>query len=272
LERLDNNNRQNEYYLTDVPKITKESGHKVLVYNDPDYTQFLGVSSQKQLADINMLMRSRIIDKHYDNGVVIPDPFSVHIEAGVEIEAEATILTGTMLYGNTKIAAEAVIGPYAQITDSDIGFQTHVRNSVVESAKLGANCQVGPFAYLRKGTVAGDDCRIGDFVELKNATLGNGSKASHLAYIGDAQIGEGVNFGCGAITVNYDGLGKHLTVIEDGAFIGSNVNLVAPIVVHEGAFVAAGSTIVQEVPEGALAIARERQINKEGRAPDLKKK
>ena len=146
-----------------------------------------------------------------------------------------------------------------------------MRNSVLEKADIGADCQVGPFAYLRPGTKTGNHCRIGDFVEIKNATLGNNTKASHLAYIGDAEVGDRVNFGCGAITVNYDSKDKHLTVIEDDAFVGSNVNLVAPVVIHSGAYIAAGSTINMEVPEDALAIARERQTNKEGGAKKYKK-
>jgi bifunctional UDP-N-acetylglucosamine pyrophosphorylase/glucosamine-1-phosphate N-acetyltransferase len=214
-----------------------EDGFKVNVYHDPDYLQFLGINSQRQLAEAAAVLRDRILDVHFENGVTIIDPKTVSIDAGVEIGA------GT------------VIGPF----------------TVIQQAKIGENCQIGPFAYIRKGTVVGDRSRIGDFVEVKNATLGNNTKASHLAYIGDAEIGDNVNFGCGAITANYDGVNKHRTVVEDGAFIGSNVNLIAPVTVRSDAFVAAGSTITDEVPSGAFAIARERQTTKENGAQKYKK-
>ncbi|MCL2422265.1 MAG: bifunctional UDP-N-acetylglucosamine diphosphorylase/glucosamine-1-phosphate N-acetyltransferase GlmU [Defluviitaleaceae bacterium] len=271
LERLKNNNNQQEYYLTDVPKIVMDSGSKVVVYNAPDHTEFMGVNSQKQLADAAAVLRRRIIDYHYENGAAIIDPSAVYIDDGVEIEPGAVILPGTMIQGNSKIGEDAVIGPHTQIKDSIIGPRTTVRNSVVEDAEVGADCTVGPFAYLRNEAKIGDNCRIGDFVEIKKSTLGNGTKAAHLAYIGDAEVGEKVNFGCGTVTVNYDGKHKHKTIVEDGAFIGSNVNLVAPVVVHSGAYVAAGSTINLEVPADALAIARERQTNKEGGARKYKK-
>ena len=271
LERLNNNNSKQEYYLTIIPKIVKDAGFKVTVYDAPDYEQFLGINSQKQLAEASAILRDRIIDRHFDNGVTIIDPSTVYIDADVEIETGVVLHPGVMLYGNCRVGKDAVIGPYTQITDSKIGPGSVVRNSVLEKAQIGAKCQVGPFAYLREGAVIGDRCRVGDFVEIKNATLGNDTKAAHLAYIGDADLGDRVNFGCGAVTVNYDGTNKHLTVIEDEAFIGSNVNLVAPVTVRTGAFVAAGSTITQEVPEDALAIARERQTNKEGMARKLKK-
>ena len=271
LERLDNNNSKQEYYLTIIPKIVKESGFKVAVYDAPDYSQFLGINSQKQLAEALAILRSRITDRHFENGVVISDPSTVYIDADVEIETGVILHPGVMLYGKCRIDKGAVIGPYAQITDSQIGPGSVVRNSLLEGVQIGADCQVGPFAYLRGGTVIGDRCRIGDFVELKNSTLGDDTKAAHLAYIGDAEVGDRVNFGCGAVTVNYDGAKKHLTVIEDDVFIGSNVNLVAPVEVRTGAFVAAGSTITHEVPADALAIARERQTIKEGMAKKLKK-
>jgi len=271
LEHISNDNNQQEYYLTDVLRIMNEDGRKVSVFRDNNYLQFLGVNSQKQLAEAAVVLRSRIIDSHFENGVVIMDPSAVYIDAAVEIETGAVLLPGVMLQGKCRIGAGAVIGPNTQVTDSRIGPGTVVRNSVAEDAEVGANCQFGPFAYLRKGTVAGDHCRIGDFVEIKNATLGNGAKASHLAYIGDAEIGSNVNFGCGAITVNYDGKLKNKTIVEDNVFVGSNVNLVAPIVVRSGSFLAAGSTIVQEVPEDTFAIARQRQTNKEGGAKKYKK-
>jgi len=255
LELVGNDNNQKEYYLTDVPRIMLEDGFKVAVYHDTDYLQFLGINSQKQLAEAAAVMRSRIIDRHFENGVLILDPATVYIEDNVEIEAGVTLHPGVILNGSSYIAAGAVIGAYSVISDS----------------RVGEGCTVGPFAHLRNGAVVGDNCRIGNFVEIKKSTIGNGTKAAHLAYIGDAEIGNNVNFSCGAITVNYDGRNKHLTVVEDDAFIGCNVNLVAPVTVRQGAFVAGGSTIVEEVPQDALAIARQRQTNKEGFAKKLKK-
>ncbi|MCL1998968.1 MAG: bifunctional UDP-N-acetylglucosamine diphosphorylase/glucosamine-1-phosphate N-acetyltransferase GlmU [Turicibacter sp.] len=247
LEKITNNNDQGEYYLTDVPKLMAANGLKLVVHHEPDSAQFLGVNSQRQLADAAEIMRKTVIDRHLDNGVQILDPQSTHIDADVIVESGVIIHPGVILQSKCHIAAGTVLLPY----------------TVADSAVVGKNCQVGPFAYLRGGTVIGDYCRVGDFVEVKNSTLGNNTKASHLAYIGDAELGDDVNFGCGAITVNYDGENKHKTTVEDGAFIGSNVNLVAPVKIGKSAFVAAGSTVTNEVPSKALAIARQRQINKE---------
>jgi len=210
-------------------------------------------------------MKNAIIDKHLKNGVQIIDPQNTYIDEDVEIEGGVILHPGTILSGKCYISKDAVIGPYTQMSDSIIGSKTVVRHSILESAKVGAECQVGPFAYLRAGTVAGDKCRIGNFVEIKNSIIGDGSKAAHLTYIGDAEVGEKVNFGCGVVTVNYDGVNKHRTEVGDGAFVGSNVNLVAPVSVGNKAYVAAGSTITKDVPAEALAISRVRdQTIKEG--------
>jgi len=266
LELLDNNNSQQEYYMTDVPKNIQENGFRVMVCNDPCYQTYLGVNSQKQLAEAAAVMRARIADKHFENGVVIIDPASVYISADAEIEAGAVLQPGTMLNGRCKIGKGAVIGPNTQLTNSTVGAGSVVRNSVAEDSKIGEECTIGPFAYLRGGADIGNGCRVGDFVEIKGSVLGEKSAAAHLAYIGDATVGSGVNFGCGAITVNYDGRAKHKTEIGDYAFIGCNANLIAPVKVGGGAFVAAGSTITDDVPADAMAIARERQTTKEGRA------
>ena len=247
LQFIVNDNDQNEYYLTDVPKVMVEDDFKVAVYEDAEYSQFLGINSQKQLAEAASIMRERIADKHFNNGVIIIDPASVYIDEGVQIEEGVVIHPGTVLTGTCKIGAGTVLNPY----------------TVADGATIGKNCQIGPFAYLRNGTIIGDNCRIGNFVEVKNSKIGDGTKAAHHAYIGDAMVGNNVNYSCGAITVNYDGKNKHLTEIEDGAFVGSNVNLVAPVKINSDAFVAAGSTITDEVPKGALAIARKRQEVKE---------
>ena len=250
LEHTDTDNSQQEYYLTDVPNILKEDGFKIAVYHASDHLQFLGINSQKQLAEAASVLRGRILDTHFDNGVTIIDPATTYIDADVEIEAGVTIGPGVMLHNGCRVGKGTVIRAY----------------TIAEGAAIGENCQIGPFAYLRPGTVVGNNCRIGDFVELKNAKLGSNTTAAHLAYIGDAQIGDRVNFGCGAITVNYDGNLKHKTVVNDNVFVGSNVNLIAPVTVEGGAFVAAGSTITDDVPADAFAIARERQVTKEGGA------
>ncbi|MCL2571481.1 MAG: hypothetical protein FWE11_03680 [Defluviitaleaceae bacterium] len=207
--------------------------------------------------------REKINYKHMENGVKILDPATTYIDSTVEIEADAVIYPGCILEGACKIEEGAIIGPYTHMKDTIIGKGTAVRQSVLSGASIGENTEVGPFAYLRPGAVVGNKCRIGNFVEIKNANLGDGVKMAHLSYIGDADVGNNVNYSCGAITANYDGVKKHRTVIEDDAFIGCNSNLIAPVCIGEGALIAAGSTINQTVPEYSLGIARERQTTKE---------
>jgi len=201
-----------------------------------------------------------------ENGVRMIDPATTYIDDTVEIAPGVIIYPGCILEGACKIDEGAVLGPYTHMKDTIVGKSSAVRQSVLNSAKIGDETEVGPFAYLRPGAVIGNKCRIGNFVEVKNANLADGVKMAHLAYIGDADVGRNVNYSCGAITANYDGKKKHRTVIADNAFIGSNVNLVAPVEVGEGALVAAGSTITDAVPAECLTIARARQVNKEGRA------
>ena len=216
----------------------------------------------------NAARREEINSRHMENGVLIIDPAATYIDGTVEIGAKTVIYPGCILEGACKIGEGAVIGPYSHMRDTLVGNNSTVRNSVTVEAVIGDNTDVGPFAYLRPEAVVGDGCRIGNFVEIKKATLGDGSKMAHLAYIGDAEVGRNVNISCGVITANYDGKKKHLTVIEDDAFIGCNSNLVAPVKVGKGAFVAAGSTIDKDLPEYSLGIARERQITKEDWARD----
>jgi bifunctional UDP-N-acetylglucosamine pyrophosphorylase/glucosamine-1-phosphate N-acetyltransferase len=192
------------------------------------------------------------------------DPSTVWISQDVEIGVDTLLYPGVMLEGSTKIGAGCVIGPNTRIIDSQIGDFVEVSYSVIVSSTVGKHSSVGPFAYMRPSSEVGEHCKVGDFVEVKNSTIGDYTKASHLTYIGDSDVGSHVNFGCGTVTVNYDGEKKHRTVIKDGAFIGCNTNLVAPVVVEAGAYTAAGSTITSPVPENGLAIARARQVNKEG--------
>jgi len=195
-------------------------------------------------------------------GVKMMDPASVFIDDKAVVADSAVFYPGVILEGACEIGEGAKIGPNTHLTDTVVKKNARVRQSVAEGAVVGEETEVGPFAYLRPGTVIGNKCRVGNFVEIKNSVLGNETKMAHLAYIGDADVGNGVNYSCGAITCNYDGSKKHRTTIKDGAFIGSNANLVAPVTIGEDAFVAAGSTITEDLPGNALGIARKRQTTK----------
>ena len=264
LDLLDNNNAQGEYYLTDTIKILRDKGFKVGAFNGSTIEELMGVNSRVELAKAEALMRKRINEQHLVNGVTIIDTVATYIEADVKIGSDTIIYPGVMLHGNTKIGNECVIGMNSSITNSTIGNNTEVKNSTIIDSNVGDNTTVGPYAYLRPKSNIGNNVKIGDFVEVKNATIEDNSKASHLSYIGDAHVGTDVNIGCGVVFVNYDGKNKFKSEVKDGAFIGSNSNLVAPVVVEEKGYVATGSTITDNVPEGALAIARERQVVKEG--------
>lgn len=224
--------------------------------------EFLIVDSCVKLSKAARTIRKRINKKHMRAGVVLTDAKTTYIGPRVEIGEGSIVLPGTFLEGESKIGRGCVIGPDARLVNMTVGDRTSVSNSVAFESKVGCDTQIGPFAYIRPHCGIGDHVKIGDFVEVKNAVIGNNTKASHLTYIGDADLGEGINMGCGTITVNYDGTKKSRTVIEDGAFIGSNSNLIAPVTVKKGGFVAAGSTITDEVPQDALSIARARQVNK----------
>lgn len=270
LARIDNNNAQGEYLLTDVIGILQGEGDQLVAYCTNDPSESIGVNDRVALAEAERLMRERINRGHLVEGVTIIDPASTYIEASVRIGADTIIYPGTVLRGDTVIGEDCVIGPQADISGSRIGDGATVKHSVITDSEVGAGSSVGPYANLRPGSKLGKGCKVGDFVELKNAVLDDGSKVSHLSYVGDAKVGKEVNIGCGAITVNYDGYNKAVTEIGDYAFIGSNVNLIAPVKVGEGAYVVAGSTVTQDVPAGDLAIARERQVNKPGYAEKIK--
>ncbi|MFF2020072.1 bifunctional UDP-N-acetylglucosamine diphosphorylase/glucosamine-1-phosphate N-acetyltransferase GlmU [Paenibacillus sp. NPDC058177] len=270
LEKVTNSNNQQEYYLTDVIGILRASGEVVLGYQTKDAAESIGVNDRLALSEAEGHMRSRINRYHMLNGVTIIDPASTYIGADVVIGADTVLYPGTILKGSTDIGENCVIGPSTEIEDSRVFDGAEIKQSVLNQAEVGARTTVGPFAYLRPGAVLGEEVKVGDFVEIKNATIGDGSKVSHLSYIGDAAVGSNVNVGCGAITVNYDGYNKAKTEIGDDAFIGSNVNLIAPVNVGKGAYVVAGSTITRSVPDHDLAIARVRQENKEGYAVKIR--
>ncbi len=195
-------------------------------------------------------------------GVQIWDPDNCYVSPTADLGAGVTLMPGTMILGRSTVGAGCVIGPNALLDNARIGAETRINSSQIYDSTLGAGGTVGPFAYIRPGCVIGDRTRIGDFVELKNSTIGDGTKVSHLTYVGDSDVGQKVNFGCGTVTVNYDGLHKYRTTIGDNAFIGCNTNLVAPVSVGESAYTGAGTTITEDVPAGALAIGRPRQVNK----------
>lgn len=264
LDLLDNNNAQGEYYLTDTIKIMRDKGQKVGAYNGSTIEELMGVNSRVELSKAEEIMRRRINESHMVNGVTIIDVNSTYIESDVEIGNDTIVYPGAMLKGNTKIGSSCVIGMNSSITNSIIGDYTEVESSTIIDSTVGENTTVGPYAYLRPKSNIGNNVKIGDFVEVKNATIGDNSKASHLSYIGDAQVGKDVNIGCGVVFVNYDGKNKFKSVVKDGAFVGSNSNLVAPVTVEEKGYIATGSTITNDVPQGALAIARQRQVVKTG--------
>ena len=263
LEQLSNDNAQGEYYLTDVIEILKKESKKVGAMIT-DFEETLGVNSRAELAKVESIMRNRINRTHLDNGVTIIDPLNTYIEPEVVIGKDTIIYPGNVIEGKTIIGEDCVLYPNSRINNSTIGNGVEIQSSVILDSKIGDETTVGPFAYVRPESNIGEHVRIGDFVEIKKSTIGNNTKVSHLTYIGDAEVGERCNFGCGTVVVNYDGKKKHKTIIGDDSFIGCNTNLVSPVEVKDNTYIAAGSTITKEVPEGSLAIARAKQQNIEG--------
>jgi bifunctional UDP-N-acetylglucosamine pyrophosphorylase/glucosamine-1-phosphate N-acetyltransferase len=265
LPKIRRNNRQREYYLNAVFPFFLAAGERVSALR-ADTGGLLGPNSQADLAAVAALVRRRINLAHMDRGVLLVDPEQTYIDVGVVIGADTTILPLTFLEGATRVGSGCRIGPGTRLVDTVVGDGSHVEFSVVLDARLGRDVRVGPYARLRPGAVLGDRSAAGGFVEVKNATIGEGSKVPHLSYIGDADIGRGVNVGAGTVTVNYDGRAKHRTRIGDGAFIGSDTMLVAPLEVGAGAMTGAGSVVTRDVPPGALAIERSEQRTIEGYA------
>lgn len=263
LEKLSNNNSQGEYYLTDVIGILKEEGKKVGALSI-DYEETIGVNSRVQLAEAEEILRNRINKKHMENGVTLIDPKSIYIGSDVEIGKDTIIYPGNIIEGNSKIGEEVTLYPNSRISNSIISNNVEIQSSVIIDSEIGEKTTVGPFAYIRPQSIIGKNARIGDFVEIKKSTIGNNTKVSHLTYIGDAEVGEGCNFGCGTVVVNYDGKNKHKTTIGNNSFIGCNTNLVSPVNVGDNSYIAAGSTITNDVNDSELAIARAKQRNIQG--------
>jgi bifunctional UDP-N-acetylglucosamine pyrophosphorylase/glucosamine-1-phosphate N-acetyltransferase len=268
LKELDTDNSQQEYYITDGIKKIVEKGLKVGGYIIEDAIQIKGVNNRIQLSELSTEEKLRINKKHMLNGVTLIDPDNTYIEKDVEIGMDTTIYPNTFLEGKTIIGEDNIIGPGTIIQNSKIGNNNKIENSKIIKSTLENHNKIGPYAYIRPNCKIGSCVKVGDFVELKNTTIGDNSKASHLAYLGDGEVGENANIGCGVIFVNYDGKNKHKTIIKDGAFVGSNSNLVAPIVVDKGAYIACGSTITEDVEENALAIGRARQVIKINKGKD----
>lgn len=264
LSKISNNNSQGEYYLTDTIEILINNGQKVGAITMDDSTELLGINNRIQLAEVEAIMRRKILNMHMEQGVTIVDPANTYIGPDVRIGNDTVILPGCIIEGNTVIGEDCIIGPQTNLVNSTIERNVEVKSSVVIDSFIDEGTHVGPFAYLRPGSRIGKNVKVGDFVEIKNSIIGDNTKVSHLTYVGDSEVGKNVNFGCGTVTVNYDGIKKHKTIIGDNAFIGCNTNLVSPVVVNRNAYIAAGSTITDEVPENSLAIARSRQVIKEG--------
>jgi bifunctional UDP-N-acetylglucosamine pyrophosphorylase/glucosamine-1-phosphate N-acetyltransferase len=263
LRSLGSANAQGEYYLPDIIRMYRAGGFAVETQTIDDPREILGVNSRKELADVAATVKTTRAEALMASGVTIVDPASTWIGLDVSVGPDTIIHPNVHLEGRTRIGARCEIEAWVRIVDSDIEDGAHIRNfCVVTESRVGADARVGPFAHIRPESQIGPAAHVGNFVELKKTTLGAGAKANHLTYLGDATVGQRVNVGAGTITCNYDGTSKHQTVIEDEAFIGSDSQLVAPVRVGRGAYVAAGSSIVDDVPPGALAIARGRQVNK----------
>ena len=261
ISKLKNNNSQKELYLTDVISLVNAEGKSAHAVLSNDYTETLGINDRTQLAECAAIMRDRINHQHMLNGVTIIDPTTTWIDFNVKIESDVVIYPGTAISGNSHIKSGAVIGPRTTLVECEVGQSASVVESFATKSTIGNSAKVGPYTYLRKGTVLANESKAGAFVEIKNSTIGKGSKIAHLSYVGDAQIGEESNIGAATVFVNYDGEQKHQTKIGDQVRIGSDTMLVAPVTVGDGAYTAAGSVINEDVPAGAIGIGRARQVN-----------
>lgn len=262
LNNIDDDNAQGEFYLTDVIEILKDEEYNVGAYTINDPAEIHGINNRLQLSLSEKIMRKRINEGHMLNGVTMIDPDSTYIEEGVSIGSDTIVYPNTFIEGDTTIGNDCVIRSHCRIVNSRIDHEVVIESSLIEDSIVKCGTNIGPNAHLRPKSHVGKNVKIGNFVETKNSTIGDNSKAGHLAYIGDAVVGENVNIGCGVIFVNYNGKDKQITKVGDNAFIGSNSNLIAPLNIQDWAYVAAGSTINKDVEEGALSIARAQQVNK----------
>lgn len=264
LSKLTPNNAQGEYYLTDTVEILLGAGKKAGAYAIEDNDEIRGINDRVQLYEAEKIMQDRIIKEHMKNGVTMHCPESIYIEDGVEIGSDTEIDRNVEILAGTKIGSNCVIGMGSRLDRAVIGNGVDILSSVILQSEVGDGAHVGPFAYIRPNCKVGKSVKVGDFVEVKNSVIDDGTKISHLTYIGDSDVGKNVNFGCGTVTCNYDGKKKFRSKIGDNSFIGCNTNLVSPVEVGDRAYIAAGSTITEDIPEGSLSIARNRQVNKLG--------
>ena len=264
LDKITPNNAQGEYYLTDTLEILLRAGKKIGGYAISDNDEIRGINDRVQLNEAEKIMQKRINEYHMRNGVTMRNPESVYIEDGVEIGNDTEICQNVTIKSGTKIGSDCVIGSGSMLDRAVIHDGVDVLSSVILESEVDEGTHVGPFAYIRPNCHVGKEVKVGDFVELKNSNIDDGTKISHLTYIGDSDVGKRVNFGCGTVTCNYDGKKKYRTTIGDDCFVGCNTNFVSPINVGDGVYIAAGSTITEDIPENSLSIARARQVNKEG--------
>ena len=268
LAQLSDDNAQGELYITDVVGILVNAGERVSAYMTMDEDESLGVNSRVQLAEAERILRNRKLRELMDAGVTIIDPATTYVAPEVVVGSDTILHPGTILEGNTVIGKECEIGPYTRFTNVTVGDNNVIHFTYAHDCEIKNGTDIGPYVHLRPNTVIGDKVHIGNFVEVKNSIVGEGTKFPHLSYIGDSDVGGGVNIGCGTITVNYDGKIKHRTRIDDGAFVGCNTNLVAPVHVGSYSYIGAGSTITKDVPDKALAVGRARQMIKENWVTD----
>jgi len=264
LSKVGNDNQQGEYYLTDVVEILNQDNNKVMAYEIEDPQELNGVNNRKQLAIAQAILQKRIVEKHMNHGVTFINPDSSVVDVDVKIGQDTVIYPGVILEGNTEIGENCTIVGPSRIINTIVEDCVEINISQINDSTIETGVKIGPFTNIRPGCNIGPSVKVGDFVELKNTKVGKGTKVPHLSYVGDAVLGENINIGAGVIFVNYDGCKKHQTIVEDNAFIGCNSNLIAPVTVKAGSYVASGSTINREVPEDSLAIARNRQENKIG--------
>jgi bifunctional UDP-N-acetylglucosamine pyrophosphorylase/glucosamine-1-phosphate N-acetyltransferase len=272
IEKLSTANPHAEYYLTDMAKVLRQAGKTVVACKAEDSSEILGANTRAELSVIDAQMRMRKCQQLMADGVTIFYPATCVIDSAVEIAPDTVIEPFVQILGRTRIGADCRIRSYSVIQDSELADGVLLRpGCILDGARVGAGATLGPYSHLRPGSEIGEGAHLGNFVETKKIKLGKGSKANHLTYLGDAEIGAGVNIGAGTITCNYDGVQKHTTIIEDGAFVGSDSTLVAPVRVGKGSYVAAGSCITEDVPQDALALGRSRQFVKPGWAGEKRK-
>lgn len=272
IDKINTKNKQEEYYLTDIIGMFIEKGHKVSCLLTDDHLEAMGINDRFQLSLAEKVIQHRISKRLMEGGVTIKNPGTTYIEEMVTIGSDTIIEPSSILKGKTKIGKGSLIGPFSQITDSEIGQGSTVNASVIIGSKIGANNNIGPNSYIRPLTVTGENVKIGAFCEVKKSQIAHGSKVPHLSYIGDTEIGSGVNIGASTVTVNYDGFLKNRTIIEDNVFIGSDTMLIAPVKIGKGAIVAAGSVVSRDVPPDSMAIERGKQKNIKNGAVKYKKR